>query len=85
MRVLKFVNLVSTGPNSVRRAVTATFVPGGNTLNIITRVNGSTPYVTTHVFRLGIMGWNDNRVMGFLGNTVSRNLMRVPSHNVIGS
>lgn len=85
MRVLKFTTMITTNPNSVRRSVTATFIPGGNTLNVITRTNGRRPHVTTHVFRLGIMGWNDTRVMGFLGNTVSRNLVMVPTHNVIGS
>lgn len=86
MRVLRFRTMITdANPNTIVRRVTATFVPGGNTLNVVTRYPSGKPYVTTHVFRLGIMGWNDTRVMGFLGNTVSRNLVMVPTHNVIGS
>jgi hypothetical protein len=86
MRVLKFVTMIQNlTPNTVPQSVTATFVPGGNTLNVITRKGSGRPHVTTHTFTLGIMGWNDTRVRGFLGNTVSTNLMSVPTHNLIGS
>lgn len=41
MRVLRFVTLViDANPNKVAQNVTATFVPGGNTLNVIVR-NGN--------------------------------------------
>lgn len=86
MRVLKFTTLVAdANPNKIVQHVTATFVPGGNTLNVVTRNGNGRHHLTTHLFRLGIMGWNDSRVMGYVGNVVSRNLTPVPTHNVIGS